>query len=310
QRRVFHTDVERSATEIELFQELQRRGDLSVRVYAHLSLPLWREAVAAGIRPRADDGRIRVGGMKGYIDGFFMDEPYVGRRDRGDFTFRFTDEATMAADVAGADAAGFDPVVHTIGDRAHGLLLDWLEAAVAQNAPRDRRFRVIHAWYPTAADIERIGRLGLLVDVTPQHVLSDAGSVEGKLGPARARTAHAWRSLADAGARIELVSDWPGSFNEQRGTPLAPLENIALAVTRAWHPEQRLSVEEAIVAYTRTPADASYEEDRKGTLSDGKLADLVVLSDDILRTSPERIRDARVDLTVLDGGVIFEREGA
>ncbi|MDE3103492.1 MAG: amidohydrolase family protein, partial [Chloroflexota bacterium] len=310
QRRVFHTDVERSATEIELFRELQRRGELSVRVYAHLSLPLWREAIAAGLRPRADDGRIRIGGMKGYIDGFFMDEPYLGGRSRGDFTFRFTDEATMAADVAGADAAGFDPVVHTIGDRAHSLLLDWSEAAMATNPPRDRRFRVIHAWYPTAAHIERIGRLGLLVDVTPQHVASDAGVVDRKLGPARARTAHAWRSLADAGARIELVSDWPGSFNEQRATPLAPLENIALAVTRAWHPEQRLSVEEALVAYTRTPAYASYEEDRKGTLSEGKLADLVVLSDDILRTSPERIRDARVDLTVLDGGVIFEREGA
>src|SRR5256886_15143344 len=136
----------------------------------------------------------------------------------------------MAADIAGAAGAGFDPVIHTIGDRAHRLLLDWYEAAVRANPMRDRRFRVIHAWYPSAREIQRIGGLGLIADVTPQHLVNDVRSVDRKLGPERARTAHAWRSLADSGAPLDLVSDWPGSFNEQRQTPLAPLENIALAV--------------------------------------------------------------------------------
>lgn len=308
QRRLFHTDVERSSTDLAIFRELQARGELAVRVYAFLSLPLWREVIAAGIRPRTDEGLIRFGALKAFIDGFAMDAPFADDPDfAGDFTFRFTDEATMAADVAGADAAGFDPVIHTIGDRAHRLLLDWYEAAIAANPKRDRRFRVIHAWWPAAREIARIGKLGLIADITPQHMINDAGRAERHLGPERAKTAHAWRSLIDAGARVNIVSDWPGSFNERRATPLAPIENIALAVDRSWHAEQRLTVEEAIAGYTTGPAYASYEEDRKGSIAAGRLADLVVLSQDLLAVPPDRIRDTTVDLTILGGTVIFER---
>jgi predicted amidohydrolase YtcJ len=311
QRQLFHTHVERSFTDLNVFRELQRRGELTVRVYAFLTLATWRDIVAAGIRPRTDEGLIRYGGLKAFIDGFLMEEPYANSPGfSGSFTFRFVDEATMLADITGADAAGFDPVVHCIGDRPHRLLLDWYEAAIAANPPRDRRFRVLHAWYPAAREIERIGRLGLIVDVTPMQYAVDAGSIDAKLGPDRARTAHPWRSLVAAGARLNIGSDWPGSFNEQRANPLAPLENIWLAVTRSWHPEQRLTVEEAITAYTATPAYASYEEDRKGTITEGKLADLVVLSEDILAIAPERIRDVMVDLTILGGQVIHERMGA
>jgi hypothetical protein len=309
QRRLLHTHVERSSTDIAIFRELQRRDELSVRVYAFLSLPLWRETVDEGVRPRTDEGRIRFGAMKGFIDGFLMDDDYADRPgDRGDFTFRFVDETTMAADIAAADRAGFDPVVHTIGDRAHRLLLDWYEAAIAANPPRDRRFRVIHAWYPAAREIERIGRLGLFADITPQHLVNDR-NVERRLGPRRARTAHAWQALAKAGGKLEIVSDWPGSFNEQRATPLAPLENIALAMTRGdagWHPEEALTAETALAAYTRTPAFSSYEEDRKGTISEGKLADLVVVSRDILRASAAEIRASEVEMTILGGRTIYE----
>jgi len=314
QRHIFHTDVERSSTDLEIFRELQRRGELSVRVYAFLSLATWRDAVTVGIRPRADEGLIRFGAMKAFIDGFLMDAPYEGSRHSGDFTFRFVDEATMAADIAGADAAGFDPVVHTVGDRAHRLLLDWYEAAIDANPARDRRFRVIHAWYPSAREIARIGKLGLFADITPQHLVNDLGAVDRKLGRERAKTAHAWRALSDAGARLDIVSDWPGSYNEQRATPLDPLENIALAMTRqspegspagGWHPDQTLTVKEAITAYTITPASASYEEDRKGSITVGKLADLVVLSRDILSASAAEIRTTRVDCTILGGRTIY-----
>jgi len=307
-RHVFHTDVERSATDLDIFRELQRRDELTVRVYALLTLAVWRDIVGCGIAPRSDDGLIRFGGLKAFIDGFLMEKPYANDSDyAGDFTFRFVDEATMAADIIGADRAGFDPVVHTIGDRAHRLLLDWYEAAVRANPPRDRRLRVIHAWYPSAREVQRIGKLRLIADVTPQHLMNDVGSVERRLGPERARTAHAWRSLCDSGARLDLVSDWPGSFNEQQKIPLAPLENIALAVGREWHPEQALTVAEAVAAYTANPAYASYEEDRKGSISEGKLADLVVLSRDILALKAEGIRSTRVDVTILGGRVIHRR---
>ena len=311
QRALFHTDVERSATDLALFRELQARGLLTARVYAFLSLPLWREVVAAGIKPRTDEGLIRFGGLKSFIDGFLMEAPYADDPDfAGGYSFRYVDDATMAADVAGADRVGFDPVIHTIGDKAHRLLLDWYEAAVAANPKRDRRFRVIHAWYPSAREIARIGKLGLIADVTPQHMVNDVKRADAHLGPERARTAHAWRSLIDAGAKLDLVSDWPGSFNERRLVPLAPIENIALAVDRTWHAEQRLTVSEAIAAYTTGPAYASYEEDRKGSITAGKLADLVVLSRDILSTPPDELRTAEVDLTVFGGMVIHRRKGA
>ncbi len=318
QRQVFPTHVERSASDLAIFRELQRRGELTVRVYAFLTLSLWKEVGAAGIRPRTDERLIRFGALKGFIDGFLMDEPYADDpRYAGDFTFRFVNEAAMARDIAGADAAGFDPVIHTIGDKAHRLLLDWYEGAIRENPARDRRFRIIHAWYPSARDIERAGRLRLIADVTPFHLVRGLGSIDKRLGPERSRTAHAWRSLQRGGVRLNLVSDWPGSYNEQDPVPLAPLENIQIAVTRTgpdgkpaggWHPEERLTVAEAIAAYTINPAYASYEEDRKGSIKEGKLADLVVLSRDILALPPEAVGTAEVDLTILGGKVIYRRQ--
>ena len=195
------------------------------------------------------------------------------------------------------------------------MLLDSYEAAIRRNPPRDRRFRVIHAWYPSAREVERIGRLGLIVDITPQQLVNDLRAVDAKLGRERARTAHAWRTLARAGARLDIVSDWPGSFNEQRATPLAPLENIVLAMTRAardtdapWHPEEALDVRDAIVAYTANPAYASYEEDRKGTIAPGKLADLVILSRDILRASADEIRRTQVLRMIVGGRTVYAAE--
>jgi len=149
---------------------------------------------------------------------------------------------------------------------------------------------------------------------TAPGMVFGASRLDRKLGPERAKTAHAWRSLSDAGARLDIVSDWPGSYNEQRATPLDPLENIALAMTRqspdgspagGWHPDQRLTVKEAIAAYTLTPAHAAYEEDRKGSIAVGKLADLVVLSKDILGASAADIRTTHVDLTILGGRTIY-----
>jgi hypothetical protein len=316
QRQVFHTHVERSSTNLDIFRELQRRGELTARVYAFLTLPLWKD-VAARVRPQTDDGLIRFGALKGFVDGFLMEEPYADNPDyAGSFTFRFTTPEDMERSIVGADAAGFDPVVHVTGDKAHRLLLDWFEATVRANPSRDRRFRVIHAWYPSARDVARMGRMRLIADVTPNHLLRGLRTIERSLSPERARTAHAWRSMIRAGVRLNIVSDWPGSYNEQEETPLAPLENISYAISRqdargqpagGWRPEERLTVEEALQAYTINPAFASYEEDRKGSVTVGKLADLVVLSRDIFGLPPEAIRTTEVDLTVLGGKVIYRR---
>jgi predicted amidohydrolase YtcJ len=138
--------------------------------------------------------------------------------------------------------------------------------------------------------------------------VNDAPSLERKLGPERARYAHPWRSLIDAGARLNIVSDWPGSYNEQRATPLSPLENIALAVDRVCHPEQAVTLQEAIRAYTLSPGLASCEDDRKGTLTEGKFADVVLVSGDLgLSADPRRVC---VDVALVGGGVGIESESA
>ena len=317
ERALFATHVERSSSNLEIFRELQRRGELSVRVYAFLTMRLLKETMAEHIRPRTDEGLIRYGGMKAFVDGYLMEAPSPSNPlYAGDFTFRFIDEKTMAADIAAADRNGFDPVVHTIGDKAHRLLLDWYEAAIRSNPARDRRFRVIHAEYPSPGDVARMGRMHLIADITPAHLLRDTSSVERRVGPERAATTYPWRSMIDAGVRLNLVSDMPGSFNEQELKPFDPIEIIAEAVTRRpehgepWHPEQRLTIEQAIMAYTLNPAFSSYEEDRKGSITEGKVADLVILSKDILKLTPEEIREARVDITIFGGRVVYEAKTA
>jgi predicted amidohydrolase YtcJ len=316
QTQLFPTFVERSYSDVRIFEELRRRGELTVRVYPMLTLRSWSGLAQVGIAPGSGDEWIRYGALKGFVDGMMMREPFADDpRFTGGFTFRVVDEATMREDIVAADRAGFDAGLHVLGDRAHGLLLDWFEAAVRANPPRDRRLRLIHAWYPSPADVKRAGALRLIADITPQHLIDEVPTLEKQLGPERARFAFPWRALADAGVRLDIVSDWPGGYNEQIPTALSPVENIFMAVTRrgldgrpagGFHPEQALTVEEAVRGYTANPAFASREEGLKGTIAVGKLADLVVLSKDILTVPVTEIPSARVLYTILGGRIVYE----
>jgi predicted amidohydrolase YtcJ len=316
QRQLFPTHVERSYSNMEIFRELRRRGELTVRVYPLLTLRSWEGLKDAGVRAGEGDEWIRYGGLKGFVDGSWMREPYANNpRASGGFTFRVVDEATMQRDIVAADRAGFDSALHVLGDKAHGLLLGWFEAAIRANPARDRRFRLIHAWYPSPDDVRRAGAMRLFADITPEHLIEEIPTLEQQLGKERAARAFPWRSLIEAGVRINIVSDWPGAYNEQIPTPLSPVENMFLAVTRgsrdgkvpAWHAEQGLTVKEAVLAYTKNPAFASHEEALKGTLATGKLADLVVLSKDIFAIPVAQIPDAEVLYTVVGGKVVYQR---
>ncbi|MGH9843223.1 MAG: amidohydrolase, partial [Blastocatellia bacterium] len=315
QTKIFHTHLERSHSDLSIFTDLRSRGELTVRVYPILTMRVWQDLVAKGFKPGGGDDLIRFGALKAFIDGFYMSEPYTNNPDfSGGFTFRVVDEQTMEDDIAGADAAGFDPAIHVIGDKAHFLLLNWYEAAIKRNPPRDRRFRLIHAWYPALREIERAGKIHALADITPFHLIRELDSVEKKLGPERSKTAHAWRTMLKHGIRVSIVSDWPGSFDKSDLSPINPLENIYLAMTRqdfngnpkgGWHPEEALSVEEAIQAYTINPAFASHEEKIKGSITEGKLADLVVLSQDILKIEPRALLTTKVVYTIFGGKIIY-----
>jgi len=205
-----------------------------------------------------------------------------------------------------ADRAGLQVAIHAIGDRANAILLDMMEKILAEHGPRDRRWRVEHCQHLRRVDIERFGRLGLIASVQPYQAIDDGCWAERKIGPERARTTYAFKSLQRAGAVLVFGSDWTVA-------PLNPLTGIYAAVTRrtldnrnpdGWIPEEKVSLEEAIRSYTIRAAYAEFSEKEKGSLEAGKLADLVVLDRDLFRIPPEDIIKTRVLVTMVDGKIV------
>jgi predicted amidohydrolase YtcJ len=300
-----------SWTDLSIFDRAHRADRLRVRIYAAVPLASWERLRDRVAEQGRGDAWLRVGGLKAFVDGSlgshtaaFLDPYTDAPTDTGlivtppDDLYRWTRDA---------DAAGLHPIVHAIGDRAIRLQLDIFERVASENGERDRRFRIEHAQHVAPSDIPRFAKLGVIASMQPYHAIDDGRWAERLIGAERARTTYAFRSLLDAGARVAFGSDWFVA-------PPTPLEGIYAAVTRrtldgknpgGWIPEQRIAVEEALTAYTRTAAFASHEEMAKGTLERGKLADFVLIDRDITRVSPESIREARVTLTVV-GGTVHE----
>jgi predicted amidohydrolase YtcJ len=207
--------------------------------------------------------------------------------------------------ISGADQAGLHVMVHAIGDRAIAMLLDIYERVAKEDGARERRFRVEHTQHLREQDIPRFARLGVIASMQPYHVIDDGRWAEQFIGK-RIATTYAFRSLLDNKARLAFGSDWFVA-------PATPLEGIYAAVTRrtlddknpdGWVPAQKITVEEALRAYTVGGAYASFDESRKGTLSAGKLADLVIVDRDLFKIPPEEIRNAKVLTTVVGGKVV------
>jgi predicted amidohydrolase YtcJ len=200
-------------------------------------------------------------------------------------------------------------MVHAIGDRAIRLQLDVFERVAKLNGPRDRRFRIEHAQHIDPADIPRFDRLGVIASMQPYHAIDDGRWAERVIGARRSQTTYAFRSLLDSGAHVAFGSDWFVA-------PPTPLEGIYAAVTRrtldgknpdGWVPSQRISVEEALRAYTIEAAHAAFYEKTLGSLQAGKLADLVILDRDISRIPIEDIAEAEVVLTMVGGRVVYQK---
>jgi hypothetical protein len=211
---------------------------------------------------------------------------------------------------SGADKAGLHVMVHAIGDRAIGLQLDIFERVARENGARDRRFRIEHAQHIAPKDIPRFAQLGVIPSMQPYHAIDDGRWAEKVIGHERSKTTYAFKSLRDAGARLAFGSDWFVA-------PPTPLEGIYAAVTRrtlddknpgGWIPEQKITVDDALRAYTSGAAYAEYMEQEKGSLERGKLADFVMIDRDLTRIAPETIRDAKIIMTVVGGTVVYERK--
>lgn len=305
-----------SWSDLAVFERAHRAGRLRTRIYAGVPLESWerlRDTVAA--RGRGDEW-LRIGGLKAFVDGSLGShtaaflEPFTDAP--GDTGLLVTTPEELRRWTSGADAAGLHVIVHAIGDRAIRLQLDIFRDVARENGPRDRRFRIEHAQHIAPADIPRFAELEVIASMQPYHAIDDGRWAERLIGRERARTTYAFRSLLDAGARVAFGSDWFVA-------PPTPLAGIYAAVTRrtlddrnpgGWIPEQRITVEEALAAYTSTGAYASFDEAQKGRLTRGQLADFVLLDRDLTRIPPGTIRDVQVLMTVVGGRIAFERETA
>jgi predicted amidohydrolase YtcJ len=306
-----------------VFEELRRRGELTVRVYGRPTLDQWDELRAVGISHGFGGEWIRIGGLKGFVDGIMGNssarfyEPYLTTGERGSWRPMMTEPPGMERLLLGADSAGQWPQVHAIGDEAIDTLLTMFERVMRLNGPRERRWRVIHAQVLRGAETAaRLARLGVIAEVQPYHAIDDMRWMEERIGP-RARWAYAFRTLHDAGVRLSFGSDWPGT-NASWYTA-NPVHVIYAAVTRqtlsgepavGWFPEERVDLETALRAYTVNNAWAAGEESLKGRLAPGLLADLVVLDRDPFAIPPSGLRDVRVLYTVLGGSVVYQAAGS
>jgi predicted amidohydrolase YtcJ len=318
QKKMYHTHVERSHSDLSLFEDMRDEGSLTLGVYGMLPLTAWDGLSEAGVTPGYGDEYIHVKTLKSFVDGYLMFEPYANNPEyAGDFTFRVPPDVNeMADDVVGADALGYDMGIHVIGDRAISIALDWVERAIEINGPRDRRTRMIHFEYPGMEEIERAAAIDAFADVSPVHMLHVRDSIQPKYGPEREKTAHAWRTFIDKGVSLLLVSDFPGDFYKLNPKPVNPMVVIFQAVERrepgepaesAWHPEEGITVEEGLAAFTINPARAAHEETVKGSISEGKFADIAVLEHDILTQPIDAMPDTEVEYTIFRGKIVYDR---
>jgi predicted amidohydrolase YtcJ len=304
-----------TAPKLREFQKFARDGLLTVRIYDAVPLRDWRELGAAGIQAAFGSPLLRIGNLKAFADGSlgsataWMDAPFTNQPAKsGLASTDLLDSAGMFANIQDADAAGLQVSIHAIGDRANHAILDLFERAERENGPRDRRFRIEHAQHLRAADLPRFGALHVIASMQPYHAIDDGRWAEKAIGPERIRTSYAWHSLLEHGTVLAFGSDWPVA-------PLDPLTGIYAATTRrtldgknpeGWVPGERITVAQAVHAYTMGSAFAEHQEAVKGSLEPGKLADLAVLSTDIFRAAAPEIGKAHVFMTVFDGKIIYQ----
>ena len=298
--------------DLEVFRRARKAGRLRTRIRAAVPLPTWERLAQTVSRDGRGDDYLEIGCLKAFVDGSlgshtaaflqpFTDAP----KDAGllvntpEDLYRWT---------SGATRAGLQVMVHAIGDRAIRLQLDIFDRVREEQHPADARFRIEHAQHIAPADLARFAGIGVIASMQPYHAIDDGRWADKVIGPERAKTTYAFRSLLDLHARLAFGSDWDVA-------PPAPLEGIYAAVTRrtlddkhpdGWVPQQKITVEEALRAYTSDAAYAEFAEKRKGTLEAGKLADFVLLDRDLTRIPAPEIRNVRVLATVVGGEMVFE----
>ncbi|HET9183097.1 MAG TPA: amidohydrolase [Candidatus Angelobacter sp.] len=307
-------DMDPSYDDVKAYSELMEDKQLDVRIYVAPIETDWKDQAKLGIRHAFGTPFLRMGAVKGYADGSlgsetaYFFEPYTDNpRSHGLLSSEMHPPSAMLQRLKAADAAGLQLCIHAIGDRAISMVLDIFQQIEKTNGKTDRRWRIEHSQTVAQKDFARYARLGVVASVQPYHAIDDGRWAEKRIGPQRIQRSYAYRTFLDNGVRLAFGTDWPVA-------PLSPMWTIYAAVTRAtldgknpdgWIPEQKLTVAEAVEAYTMGSAYAEFQEDQKGSITPGKLADFVVLSDDIFHIPPSQIKNVKVEATYLGGKLVY-----
>ena len=307
-------DMNPSYEDVKAYTELAEKGGLTVRIYAAPLETNWKDQAKIGIRRAFGSSYLRLGAVKGYADGslgsttaYFFD-PYVDApNSHGLLSDEMHPVSAMQQRLRSADASGLQLCIHAIGDRAISMTLDIFGQIEKTNGKRDRRWRIEHSQHLAAKDFVRYARLGVIASVQPYHAIDDGRWAENRIGPDRVKRTYAFRTFLENGVRLAFGTDWSVA-------PLSPMWSVYAAVTRAtlvgktpngWVPEQKLTVAESVEAYTMGSAYAEFQEKEKGSITPGKLADFVVLSDDIFKIPPASIKNVKVEATFLGGKLVY-----
>lgn len=309
-------DMNPAYEDIAAYAELLERGELTARIYA---APLITEGVddqvKIGLRHAFGGPFLRIGAVKGYADGSlgsrtaYFFEPFDDQPgNRGLLSDQMQPLSRMRDRMMKADAAGLQLCTHAIGDQAISIILDLYSEVGKVHGQADRRFRIEHAQHMAAKDFDRFAQLQVIASMQPYHAIDDGRWAEGRIGHDRASRTYAFRTFLNHGVRLAFGTDWDVA-------PLNPMLTVYAAVTRAtldgknpngWFPEQKLTVAEAVEAYTMGSAYAEFQEKEKGSITVGKLADMVLLSDDIFSIDPATIREVKVLKTIVGGKVVWD----
>ncbi len=297
--------------DLDIYKKLEVEGKLSCRIYTRLPIADYKKLVAGGIKYNSGSEKLKTGSLKAFADGslgaatawFF--NSYSDDASNFGLPMEIVTNGNLENWALDADKNKLQISVHAIGDKANSFLLDMLEKIESINQQWDRRFRIEHAQHVRRLDIKRISSLNAVVSAQPLHLYDDGNWAEKKIGKERINEAYSFKSFLDENVKLCFGSDWPVAS-------LNPMLGIYAAVTRqtsdgrnkeGWIPEEKISVEDAIKCYTINNAYASFEDNIKGSIEPGKLADLVVLSDDILTIPFEDIKNVKADMTIVDGEI-------
>ncbi len=305
--------------DIAAYSELLERGELITRIYAAPLIPQVDDQAKIGIRHGFGGPYLRLGALKAYADGSlgaataYFFEPYLNTpNNRGLLNDTMQPLSLMRDRMMKADAAGLQLCTHAIGDQGISIILDLYSEIVKAHGDADRRFRIEHAQHMAAKDFDRFAQLHVIASVQPYHAIDDGRWAESRIGHDRASRTYAFRTFLDHGVRLAFGTDWDVA-------PLNPMFGLYAAVTRAtldgknpngWFPEQKLTIKEAIEAYTMGSAYAEFQDTVKGSITAGKLADMVILSDDLLSIDPVKIRDVKVLKTFVGGKLVYDAGAA